>query len=119
MTNFPFRARHRLSGKLAFTAVFDADVAKTVGPLRVFAKPNGLEHCRLGLSVPGRVGNAVKRHKIKRLLREVFRLSHAAWPGCYDLVVVVRPHDVRTLDEYQRLLSDAVRAVDLQWRKRS
>jgi len=115
---FPFRARHRLSGKLAFAAVFDADTAKTVGPLRVFTRPNGLAHCRLGLTVSRRVGHAVKRHRIKRLLREAFRLMHATWPGAYDVVVVVRPHEARTLADYRRLLGDAVRAMDLQWRKR-
>lgn len=118
MAKHPYRAKHRISGRNQFAAVFDADTAKTVGPLRVFAMPNALEHCRLGLTVSARVGNAVKRHRIKRLLREAFRLGHADWPGCYDVVVVVRTHEVRALEDYQRLLHDAVTALHLRWTKR-
>lgn len=116
---YTFRRADRLSGAKTFAAVFDAKVAKTAGPLRVFGRPNGLDHHRLGLTVSAGVGNAVQRHRIKRLLREAFRLSRCDWPGAYDIVVVVRPHAPASLDDYRRLLTEAVGRIDLQWRQRS
>jgi ribonuclease P protein component len=53
--------------------------------------PNGLRHHRLGLVVQKRFWNAVWRNRIKRLLREWFRLHKhkIPLPGL-DIVVVAR-----------------------------
>lgn len=107
----------RLSGRRAFADVFAARCRKTVGPLTVHGCANELAYLRIGLSVPRRAGNAVKRNRFKRLLREAFRLCRHEWPVGYDMVVLVRPHEPLTLVEYQRVLAQAVRAVDAQWRK--
>ncbi len=115
---FTFTRAQRLSGRRAFTAVFDARGRRNAGPLGVCSRPNGLNHCRLGLSVSRRVGNAATRSRIKRLLREAFRLTQHGRPVGYDLVIVVRPHEPLTLAEYQRLLDEAVRGVDRLWTHR-
>lgn len=121
--NHKFPKSHRLHGKRAFSAVFDAKIRKHAGPLLLFAKPNGLPHARLGLSVGRRVGNAVTRSRHKRLLREAFRLTQPTWPthggGGYDVVVVVRPHEALHLEDYQRLLSSGVAAAHRTWEKRT
>ncbi len=108
---YRFRRAQRLSGRRAFEAVYQANVRKTSGPLVVLALANALGHDRLGLSVSRRVGGAVRRNRIKRLLREAFRLMQHDWRDGYDLVVVVRPHDDHSLAEYQRLLFTAVRSL--------
>ena len=57
----------------------------------VIARPNGLEHARLGLAVGVRAaGNAVNRNRIKRLVRESFRHHQPELPAV-DLVVNARP----------------------------
>jgi ribonuclease P protein component len=57
----------------------------------VIARPNGLEHARLGLAVGVKAaGNAVNRNRIKRLVRESFRSRQLALAGL-DLVVNARP----------------------------
>ena len=96
---------HRLSGKLAFSGVFDHKIKENRGPLVVFAKPNDLKHPRLGISISRRVGTAPKRNHIKRLIRESFRLMQHDLPTGYDFVIVVRPHETQMLADYQRLLS--------------
>jgi len=97
--------------------VFDARVASRRGPITVYARPNGLDHARLGLSVGRRVGRSIDRHAIKRRLREAFRLMLPGVGG-YDLVVTVRPHKVMAMGRYLDLLGGAVAHVDRQWRRR-
>ncbi len=116
---FTFRKQHRLSGGAAFQCVFDGKCCKNAGPIVVYGVPNDLGYMRLGLSVSRRAGNAVKRNRVKRLLREAFRLQRHDWPSGYDLVVVVRPHDLLSLAEYQKLLFRAVRGIHLEWEKRA
>jgi ribonuclease P protein component len=52
--------------------------------------PNGLRHPRLGLAVGKGVGGAVVRNRVKRLLREAFRLRREDLPPSHDLVVVAK-----------------------------
>ncbi|HET6249084.1 MAG TPA: ribonuclease P protein component [Tepidisphaeraceae bacterium] len=109
---------HRLSSPLRFKAVYDARVRDTRGPLVIYALPNRLQHCRLGLSVSRRVGTAPRRNRIKRLLRESFRAMQHDMPGAYDLVIVLRPHVPMTLAEYQGILRAAVAKVHSAWERR-
>jgi ribonuclease P protein component len=46
---------------------------------------------RLGITAGKKVGKAVKRNRIKRLLREMFRLNKSRLPQGHDLVIMVRP----------------------------
>ena len=57
---------------------------------------------RLGVSVSRKVGGAVERNKVKRLLREAFATEGERLPGDADVVVVARP-DVRELADREGL----------------
>jgi len=58
--------------------------------LTVLARPNGLGHPRLGMAISIRnAGNAVARNRVKRVIRECFRLSQARLDSL-DLVIVGR-----------------------------
>jgi len=53
------------------------------------ALPNGLTLSRYGFSVSRRVGKAVVRNRVKRLLREILRLTPLQ-PG-WDVIFIARP----------------------------
>jgi ribonuclease P protein component len=107
----------RLSGQRQFAAVFRATVRASAGPLLIHGSPNALEHLRYGLSVPVAVGTAVKRNRIKRLLREAIRHTQHDWPGSYDVVIRVRPHQPLPVQEYQTLLLNAMKSIHATWLK--
>lgn len=56
----------------------------------VFIRPNGLGHWRLGITASRKIGRAVVRNRIKRLVRETFRLHQKQVPGGLDIVVVCK-----------------------------
>jgi ribonuclease P protein component len=78
-----------------------------LGALIVYAAPNGLPACRLGLSVSRKVGGAVQRNRLKRMLREAFRHLAPELPAGMDLVIVARRHDEWSPERYARALVDA------------
>ena len=59
------------------------------GKMVVKALANNLDWSRYGFSVSRRVGNAVRRNRIKRLFREIMRQAPLR-PG-WDIVVIARP----------------------------
>jgi ribonuclease P protein component len=68
--------------------------------LVVWAK--GQQENRLGITVSGKVGNAVTRNRIKRSVREYFRRHRAELPMESDILIIARRgaaelegHDVR------------------------
>ena len=58
--------------------------------LVMYVLGNGTEHNRLGISVSKKVGNSVKRHRITRLIREVYRLREDTFNSGLDVVVIAR-----------------------------
>ena len=117
--HFRFPRSHRLSGNNEFAAVFNAKMRKHAGPLTLVTKPNDLPHNRLGLSVSRKVGKAVVRNRIKRLLRDAFRLTQHDQPAGYDIVVIVRPNQpVLPLAEYQTHLMAALQDSHKTWQRR-
>lgn len=62
-------------------------------PIHGEATSAGPARARVGLSVSKDHGGAVRRNKIKRLLREAFRLEQHQLPGDLDVVLIPRQRD--------------------------
>ena len=52
--------------------------------------PGESECSRLGITASKRVGNAVVRNRIKRLIREWFRMNKSTIGGCWDVSVIAK-----------------------------
>ena len=56
----------------------------------VILSPNARGDTRLGIAVNKRIGNAAKRNRIKRLVREFFRLNKDVLPDSKDMVIIAK-----------------------------
>jgi ribonuclease P protein component len=82
---FPKAAR--LLGRGEFRRVYEEGQRRSTSLCAIFFRPNGLPRTRVGITASGRLGGAVVRNRVKRRLREVFRLHRAAIPGGWDIVL--------------------------------
>src|ERR671937_775076 len=91
--------RRRLSRSAEFERVYRQGRSKGNRFLVLYAFPREEAKDggpRLGLSVSRRVGGAVDRNRVKRVLREAFWAEAERLPSSADYVVVARP-DARDL----------------------
>lgn len=56
----------------------------------VYCRRNGLSYNRLGITAGTKIGHAVVRNRIRRRIREAYRLSEHTYQRGYDIVVVAR-----------------------------
>lgn len=109
-----FRPCHKLRASPDFDRVYRGGRRSGDPLFAVNALPNDLGFARLGMSVSTKsAGNSVRRNRVRRLIRELFRLRHAELPAL-DYVVTSRP-GVRTAEgalirtSLDRLFKDATR----------
>ena len=91
MPNHAFPREVRLLTPEDYDQVFKKPVRAGCNGMLVLARKNELSHPRLGLIVPKKVlKRAVWRNRVKRLVRESFRLSQDSLPNV-DLVFLAKP----------------------------
>ncbi len=83
-------AEKRLRSKLQFDAIYAGGRRLDDRFFGLRVKPNGLDHPRIGLAVAIKtMGNAVARNRLRRLVRESFRLAQHDLPPV-DIVVAAK-----------------------------
>lgn len=80
----------RVRSRLDFAAIYERGLRIGDACLALIALANEDSRTRLGLAVSKRCGNSVRRNRLKRRLREAFRLSRAELPTGLDLVIQPR-----------------------------
>ena len=94
--------RGRLTRSAEFERVYRQGRSQANRHLVLYAFPNTSAGSRVGFSVSRKVGGAVERNRVKRLLREAFDRSRPRLADGQDVVVIARP-DARDLAEREGL----------------
>jgi ribonuclease P protein component len=85
-----FGKDERIRSRRDYLTVYQQGVRSHSRHFTVIAHRNPTGKKRLGITVGKKVGNAVKRNRIKRLLREFFRLNKEQFPPSQDTVIMAR-----------------------------
>ena len=101
----------RLRRRAEFLAVQSQGRRRHSDHLVIIRQPAPGECSRLGVTVSKRVGNAVVRTRVKRLLREIFRARRIDIKPPTDVVVIAKP-GADTLT-YAQAATEFARALEL------
>jgi ribonuclease P protein component len=91
MKRLSFPKKKRLVSNKQFKDVLARGRRLSNGLLTLYMAENDCGYPRLGVSVGKSHGNAVVRNRLKRLLREVFRLSQEQIPPGFDYLLMISP----------------------------
>ena len=91
-----------------FRRAYNKGVSAVESCLVVYARANRSGANRLGFTVTSKVGKAVTRNRVRRRLREIYRLHEDGLKPGFDLVIVARTRAAKV--SYQRLESEFLAA---------
>jgi len=81
---------HRVRKRRDFERAYEEGKKVVMPEFALFARVNGLPHSRLGITTSRKLGNAIRRNRARRLVREAYRTHRELLPKGFDLVFVVR-----------------------------
>ena len=80
----------KLNQNADFQRLYRSGAFCSLGSALIYVRPNKLPYNRLGITAGKKIGNAVKRNRAKRIIREAYRAAEPLLPIGLDLVVVAR-----------------------------
>jgi len=89
LKKYTLSKKKRLVGNNQFKAILADGWSARDGLLVLYMKSNDCGYPRLGVSIGKVHGNAVVRNRLKRLLREVFRLNQDRIPADFDYLLLI------------------------------
>ena len=82
--------------------------------LALYARKNGGQVSRLGITASTKLGHAVVRNRVRRRLREIYRIHEDQFLPGYDIVVVARVRAVYAkFSELEHSFLKAARGLNL------
>ena len=90
MKKFGLKKTHKILNRAQFVKLYKTGKKFQDHYFLVVFMPGKSECSRLGITVSKRVGNAVVRNRLKRLIREWFRLNKSTIYGCRDINVIAK-----------------------------
>ena len=98
-----------LKGNRAFRRMYAKGKSLASGTVVVYCRRNGSPSNRLGLTVGTKEGKAVLRNKVRRRLREIYRLNEEKLRPGWDIVLVARSRAGEA--KYRELERDLLRTM--------
>ena len=99
----------RLVRRAEYDAVYREGRRRSSREFTLFVRPNGLDVSRFGWSIKKALGNAVKRNRIRRRLREILRMHRHEMASGWD--VVIHPRASVATAEFAGLASELVKTM--------
>lgn len=90
MEDQSYRKLERITKHSRYRAIYAQGVWGSSRHFTTITCINDKEVRRLGITVTKKAGNAVKRNRIKRLIREFFRLNKCLFPAGYDVIIMAK-----------------------------
>jgi ribonuclease P protein component len=114
-----FNRRERLRKRIDFKRVEKVKIARLVTRhLIIIAAPNEHRHTRIGITASRKIGGAVRRNRVKRLLREIYRKHKTSFPQSHDLILIAK-NDMTDI-AYHDLVDEIMNAIGTYtWEKPS
>ncbi len=106
-----FPAAAHLRSSRDFEHVYAQKLKGADGVLLLFLAKNSVDVTRIGLSVSKKHGGAVERNRLKRWLREAFRMERHAFPGGLDLIAIPLAAGRASLPAFRQSLVGLVRRL--------
>lgn len=86
-----FAKKDRILKTGDFRRVYKKGSSRKAGNVIMYRLPNGLDSSRIGFSISSRrVALAARRNRIRRVLREIFRLNKKDLKKGFDIVIVLK-----------------------------
>ena len=98
-----------------FRRLYAKGQSAVMAPLVLYCRRNGLQKNRLGITVSTKIGKAVIRNRLRRRLRELYRIHEGELRGGYDIVLVGRMRGVHcSFSELERSFFKASQTCKLR-----
>lgn len=111
-----FEKNERLRLRNDFKKLFDSNSRSVNSYFVLVFRKNNLEYSRIGVSIKRKFGKAVLRNKLRRQIKEIYRLNKDNFPQGYDFLFIPRKalsekyKDTNFLD-IKKMIFDSVRKL--------
>jgi ribonuclease P protein component len=104
-----FPRAFRLVRRAEYDAVYREGRRRSSREFTLFLRPNGLDSSRFGWSIKKALGNAVRRNRIRRRLREIVRLHRQEIAPGWD--IVIHPRSSAATTEFSALQAELLKLM--------
>jgi len=108
-----FTKKARLLSNSSFKAVLARKIWVSDGLLVLFMAENDLLMARVGISIGKAFGNAVRRNRLKRLIREAFRQHQLEIPRGFDYLLMISPRLSMKLNK-SKVASEKLKSITFE-----
>lgn len=82
--------KHTIKNNYEFRRLYQRGASASSPRMVLYCRKNRLGETRLGLTVSTKIGKAVRRNRIRRRFREIFRLNRSSIAEGCDIIIVAR-----------------------------